>query len=482
MSQDALGIERSGAKAAPIFPAPTAAAERAAQLFACMNQSAFSARHAALYATVIFFHFFDGFDVLMMGTVLPGIAATFKLNSMQAGVVISMTFSGMLIGAIFIPLLADRIGRKKALFLTIGWYGLFGFAAVAATSYQALLLIRFFQGLGLGAEVPLVFTYVVEFVPARKRGVLAGSSVFFWLSSGGIASLASIAIVPLFTWRGMFVLGAIPAVVIILAWRFVPESIRYLIRQNRFDEAEATVRRFSTVAPEKVDPRILERQAPSTASNESGGIADIFRGKYLRYTLTIWVMNFGSGMAFFGLSTWLPSIFLRMGYSMVHSFAFSGLIAAAGAVGCLCQSFLLDVFGRRTTIGISFLIGGVATFLWGQVSSPYAILALGAVTAFTGAGGVTGCIHTYNVELYPTQNRATGAGFATAWQRIGGIVAPMLLGALLSADLPLFSSFAFLGAVMIVNSCIVLALLFETNGKSLEQIAQAIRAEPISAS
>jgi len=451
--------------------------ERAARLFASMDQSKFSGRHLALYATVIFFHFFDGFDVLMIGTVLPGVVATFKLTSVEAGMLVSSVFFGMLIGAIAIPMLADRIGRKKALFLAIGWYAVFSLVAATATSYHELLAIRFLEGLGLGAEVPLVFTYVVEFVPFRKRGFLAASSVFFWLTAGGVASLTAILVVPMFTWRGMFGLGAIPAVLLVVAWRYVPESIRYLVGRNRIDEAEAIVRRFSTVDLETIDPNIVSRQLPQNAVAAKPRFTDIFRGKYLRYTLTIWGVNFGSGMVFFGLSAWLPSIFIRMGYTMVHSFAFSGLIATAGAVGCLCQALLLDIFGRRLTIGISFLVGGVAILAWGNATSIYTIMGFGALTAFTGAGGVTGCIHTYNVELYPTQNRATGAGFATAWQRMGGIVAPMLLGVFLAGNLPLFTSFGFLSAVMFVNGIAVLTLLFETMGKSLEQIAAGINAK-----
>ena len=118
---------------------PIVAADRASRLFASMDQSKFSGRHAALYATVIFFHFFDGFDVLMIGTVLPGIAATFKLTSVEAGVLVSSTFFGMLVGAIVITMLADQIGRKKALFLAIGWYAVFSLAAATATSYNELL-------------------------------------------------------------------------------------------------------------------------------------------------------------------------------------------------------------------------------------------------------------------------------------------------------------------------------------------------------
>ncbi len=455
---------------------PVGAGERAARIFASMDLSTFSRRHVALYATVIFFHFFDGFDVLMIGTVLPGIVATFKLTSVQAGLLVSSVFFGMLIGAISITMLADRVGRKRALFLAIGWYAVFSLIAATATSYEELLVVRLLEGLGLGAEVPLVFTYVVEFVPFRKRGFLAASSVVFWLSAGGIASLVAILVVPLFTWRGMFGLGAIPAILLVVAWRSVPESIRYLVSRNRFDEAEATVRRFSTVDFESVDPKTAARQMPQNAVAAKTGFPEIFRGGYLRYTLAIWGLNFGSGMVFFGLSAWLPSIFIRMGYTDVHSFAFSGLIATAGAVGCFCHALLLDVFGRRPTISISFLIGGAAMLAWGNATSIYMIMTLGALTAFTGAGGVTGCIHTYNVELYPTENRATGAGFATAWQRMGGIVAPMVLGVFLAQNLPLFTSFAFLGTVMIINGIVVSTLLFETKGKSLEQIAAGIHA------
>jgi putative MFS transporter len=455
----------------------TIADGRISRLLASMDQSKFSARHAALYAIVIFFHFFDGFDVLMIGTVLPGIRTTFNLTSVQGGVLVSSTFIGMLIGAILIPILADQIGRKRALFLAIGWYAVFSLVAATATSYNELFIIRLLEGAGLGAEVPLVFTYVVEFVPTRKRGLLAASSVFFWLTAGGIASATAIVVVPLLTWRGMFCLGAIPAVLLIFAWRYVPESIRYLLNRNRIDEAEAIVRQFSSIDPNTLDSKLLTQETGHKEWAAQKRFTEIFRNGYLRYTLTIWGVNFGSGMVFFGLSAWLPSIFIQMGYTMVHSFAFSSLIATAGAAGCLCHALLIDIFGRRLTIGLSFLIGGLATFAWGNVSSTYALMGLGALTAFTGAGGVTGCIHTYNVELYPTQTRAMGAGFATAWQRIGGIVAPMILGAFLSAKLPLFSSFVFLGAIMIANCILVLGLLYETRGKSLEQIAAAITAK-----
>jgi putative MFS transporter len=452
------------------LPEANVAAERAFRLFASMDQSKFSGRHAALYAIVIFFHFFDGFDVLMIGTVLPGVIANFKLTPVDAGMLASSAFFGMLAGAILITMLADRIGRKKALFLGIAWYAIFSLAAAMSTSYHQLLIFRILEGIGLGAEVPIVFTYVVEFVPARNRGLLAASSVFFWLTAGVIASLAAILVVPLFTWRGMFVLGAIPTIVLVFAWPYVPESIRYLVSRNRIDEAESVVRRFSSIDPHSVEPKIVGHQAPQNAVMQSKSLIDIVRGKYLRYTLAIWSVNFGAGIVFFGLVAWLPSIFIRMGYTVVHSFAFSALIAAAGALGCLGHALLMDRFGRRAIMGISFLIGGAAMLAWGNSTSVYSIIGLGALTALTGAGGVTGCLNTYNVELYPTQNRATGAGFCGAWQRIGGIVAPMVLGAFLGANLPLFSSFAFLSGVMIIIGIISLSLLYETGRKSLEQI------------
>jgi putative MFS transporter len=438
------------------------------RLFASLDASAFSARHLKLYLSIVSMHFFDGFDLLMMGVVLPGIIATFKISNAQAGVFASSVFAGMLVGSILITWLSDKIGRKKALALSIVLYAAFTLLAAVATSYEQLLVFRALSGIGLGAEVPLVFTYLTEFLPVRRRGQFASSSVFFWQISGVFAALAGMIIIPTYGWRGMFLIGATPLFILAATWFYIPESVRYLTRRGQLTEADRIVRWLSTVRPEDVRP--AEAFVPPVHKKFS----DIINGRYRRYTIGAWIINLSVGLIFTGLNVWLPSIFLKQGFTLVHSFAFTALIALTGAVGNIVNGFLLERLGRRPTLTILFVIGAGSVLAWGFATSPMAILGFGMLTAFSAGGGNGGSVFTYLTELYPTEYRSVGSGLSTACQRIGGIVAPSALGLLLGPAMSLTASFVFISALLALTAVITFFFTYETRGKSLEQIASEL--------
>jgi putative MFS transporter len=442
----------------------------AERLLASLDQSAFTAKHWTMYFAVAFGHFFDGFDINMMGLVLPGIIASFALSPAQAGALASSVFLGMFVGSVLIGILADKFGRKKALVMAVTAYCALSLAAAFATSYSSLMTLRILEGVGLGAEVPLVFTYLSEFMPTRRRGLLLASSVFFWQASSFFAAFVAIAVIPAYTWRGMFVVGALPAIVLIFFWLRLPESVRFLIGRGDLDKARAIVKDVSTVDPATVQLPV-KQSVPQPAR-----VRDILRGNYTRPTLGIWLMQFTGGAVFFGLAIWLPSIFAKMGFSIVKSFAFTGLIAGAGALGNLGGGMLLDKLGRRASISAMFVIGGLLMFVWGSASSPTAILALGALTSFFASGGAGGPLFAYTSEIYPTRFRAAGTGWAAAWQRIGGIVAPPALGSLLGAGVPGYTFFAVMGGVLLVGGIGGYLLGYETRGKSLERITADLAA------
>lgn len=439
---------------------------RSGQLFASLDQSAFTKRHAWLYTLIMVAHLTDGFDLLMLGVVLPGIIATFKLTPPQAGFLASSVFFGMTIGAVSITYLADRIGRKKAILLCVFLYSAFSLLAGFAWDYTSIVTMRFLQGLGLGAEVPIVLTYLLEFVPSRRRGILSAGAISLWQFAGLFAALIAIVIIPAFSWRGMFVLAAISSFVLILILTYIPESVRYLLQKDQVAEAERLVRGFSSVDPNSV------RVETDLATLPKTHIWDILRGRYLRYTLGAWIMSVTWAMAYFGMSVWLPSILIRMGFTQIHSFAYTAAITGVGASGVLLSGAFMDWIGRRATTAACFLIGGASMIAWGFSTTTAGILFFGMLTTFTGTGGVAGCLFTYICEIYPTQFRANGSGLATAWQRIGGMVAPSILGLLVGAKVSVFSSFVLLGTILIVGGIAALLLTYETRGKTLEQITQ----------
>jgi MFS transporter, putative metabolite:H+ symporter len=439
-----------------------------AQLLDSLDHSEFTAKHWRMYITVALGHFFDGFDINMIGLVLPGIAATFALRPAQVGVLASSVFLGMFAGSTIVGILADRFGRKPAMVGAIIAYCLLSCAVACSWSHASLLVLRILQGVGLGAEVPLVFTYLSEFMPMRRRGLLLASSVFFWQGSSFFAAFMAILVVPEFTWRGMFIVGAIPALVLILLWVGLPESVRFLIGRGKLSEATAIVDGFSTV-----DPRSMAGAAKASVP-AAAGVRDILRGGYTKATLGIWLMQLTGGAVFFGLAIWLPSLFAKMGFPIVRSFAFTGFIAGAGAIGNIGGGFLLERWGRRTTVSIFFGVGGLLMFAWGQATSPSIVLALGALTAFFASGGAGGPLFAYTSEIYPTRFRGAGTGWAAACQRVGGIVAAPALGWLMGAGVSEYAFFEVLGGVLLIGSIGGYLLGYETRGKSLEEITAAL--------
>jgi MFS transporter, putative metabolite:H+ symporter len=440
------------------------------QIIGALNNSSFTKQHLAFYLVIVFCHFFDGYDIQMMGFVLPGIVGEFKLSPQQAGLLASSVFFGMLAGGIIIGTIADRVGRKYALIFAVVVYGVMGLAAGLTNDYSTLMAIRVIQGFGLGAEVPLVFTYLSEFLPARHRGVLIASIVAFWQASSFVSALLAIYIVPAFTWRGMFIAGAIPIVVLLLLVIRLPESVRFLLLKGRTEEAEAIVKRFSDV-----DPATL--QAAAAVAERQASFSELARSGYLWTTIGLWIMQFAGGAVFIGMLVWLPSVFVKMGFSLVRSFAFTAAITAAGALGNVIGGLLLDRIGRRATLTTAFLVGAVLTFVWGYAATESQILLVGCATAFFAFAGAGGPLFAYTSEIYPTRFRATGTGWAAAWQRIGGITAPLVLGAALASGAQNFSFFLILAATLLLGGFAMLFLGYETKDRSLEQIQAELSAK-----
>jgi MFS transporter, putative metabolite:H+ symporter len=440
------------------------------QIIGALNNSSFTKQHLAFYLVIVFCHFFDGYDIQMMGFVLPGIVGEFKLSPQQAGLLASSVFFGMLAGGIIIGTIADRVGRKYALIFAVVVYGVMGLAAGLTNDYSTLMAIRVIQGFGLGAEVPLVFTYLSEFLPARHRGVLIASIVAFWQASSFVSALLAIYIVPAFTWRGMFIAGAIPIVVLLLLVIRLPESVRFLLLKGGTEEAEAIVKRFSDV-----DPATL--QAAAAVAERQASFSELARSGYLWTTIGLWIMQFAGGAVFIGMLVWLPSVFVKMGFSLVRSFAFTAAITAAGALGNVIGGLLLDRIGRRATLTTAFLVGAVLTFVWGYAATESQILLVGCATAFFAFAGAGGPLFAYTSEIYPTRFRATGTGWAAAWQRIGGITAPLVLGAALASGAQNFSFFLILAATLLLGGFAMLFLGYETKDRSLEQIQAELSAK-----
>ncbi|WP_158511354.1 MFS transporter [Pseudonocardia dioxanivorans] len=433
-----------------------------------------TARHVGLYVVSALGHFFDGYDVQVIGVILPAITAAYHLSAGEAGALGSSAAFGMLVGAVLVGFVSDRIGRKAALMIALLLFAIFSVLCAVAPNVELLITFRVLTGVGLGAEVVTMYAYISEFLPARSRGTLLTTSSLFWQLASVVAALLAIVVVPSLGWQGMFLIGGLPAVVVLIVWRGLPESVRFLIGRNRFTEATDIVRRLSSVAPEDV-PRDTETEAAARTalSDDHLSVGSLFRGRFARLTPGVLVIQFFNGFVLFAIVTWLPSILVAKGLTFVHSLLYVVVIVGVGAFGNVGAGLLLNRIGRRRAMLVFFVLGGVTLMIWGMQDSPAGVLVLGSISSFF-IYGVSGAVYTYTSEIYPTKLRATGTGWSGGAQRVGAIVAPSIIGVMIGAHLPIVSVFILLAVGFIVAAVAVVFLTHETGGRTLEEIEASV--------
>jgi len=407
---------------------------------------------------------FDAMDVGLISFVLAALVGEWKLHPSQVGFISSAGFLGMFVGALAAGLLADRFGRKPLFQSTLIIYSIATGLCSLAGSLGALCGLRFLVGLGLGGELPVASTLVSEFSPAKRRGLMIVLLESFWAYGWVLAALIGYLLIPSYGWRIAFLIGALPALYALILRRSIPESPRYLEEKGRPAEAEAVMRQIEG------ESAGAKQGITASSSAAKGRWVELFRKPLLRRTIMLWLIWFGIVFSYYGIFAWLPSL-LRATYPLVTTFEYTLIITLAQIPGYFSAAFLVDRLGRKPTLALYLLLCAVGAFFFRHAGSPAEILVWGCVISFFNLGA-WGVLYTYTPELYPTRIRSSGAGSATAFGRIGGIVGPYIVGLLLpSWGAGVGTIFLMFAAIFLVVSAIVMIMGEETKGSSLERIA-----------
>ena len=403
----------------------------------------------------------DAMDVGLISFIIAALAQQWGIDKGQSGLIASIGFAGMAVGASLGGLLADRFGRRQVFAVTLLVYGLATGASALVGGVGLLLVLRFFVGLGLGAELPVASTYVSEFAPARIRGRIIVILEAFWAVGWTAAAVIGYFVVPASEngWRWAFALGAIPAVYAFVVRWGLPESPRWLAGRGRTEQAEAIVASFEAAAGSRAAEEAPRATAPAAetaraavtapaaettpatesspaaepvATSTGGRLATLWSPEFRGRTLSIWAVWFCVNFAYYGAFIWIPSILVDAGFSLVRSFGFTLIITLAQLPGYAVAAWLIEVWGRRLTLSV-FLVGSAASaIVFGTVHTEAAIIASGMALSFFNLGA-WGALYAVTPEIYPTSSRATGAGWAAGVGRIASIVAPLLVPVLLAA-------------------------------------------------
>lgn len=448
---------------------PQAAEPRGLQLIGRMERVPLCKWHARPRITMGSATFFDAFGALTIAFVLPALIGAWKLQPAQIGAMISVGYLGQIVGALFFGWLAERIGRTKSVACAMAIDGIMSLCCAFSGSFLQLAIFRTIQGCGLGGEVPVAAAYINELCEARGRGrfVMLYETIFTCGVLG--ASLMGILMVPRFGWQSMFVLGGAPALLIaVLVWR-LPESPRWLIGKGRLDEAGEIVAQIEAATPDRIEPA-AKKMAALAAPAAKTRWSEVLSPFYRRRTIVVWVLWASTYFVYYGIGTWLPSLYRTVyHFSVADSLRWGSIANILQVLIVATSALFVDKLGRKLWFGMAFLVSAVLMLSLAMLGAktPESVVVLGSLT-FAVLGSNATMLYLYTPEIYPTRMRAAGTGLATSFLRAASAAGPFLVGFVLkgggvAAVFYVFAAVTFIGLITTFGA-------IETRRRQLEEI------------
>jgi putative MFS transporter len=408
----------------------------------------------------------DAMEVLIIGFVLPAITQLWQLNPAQTRLIGAATFLGMFVGAFGWGRIADRFGRRRVFLLTVLLDAAFGLLSALSPNFVWLIVFRFLTGTAVGGTLPVDYAIMSEYLPTKQRGKFLVYLESFWALGTIIVALLAWQLIPNNTadgWRWLLAASALPGILGYWVRRSVPESPRYLLAQGRGAEARTVLQRVADTNGVQIN--VAQLQAAQARPRTT--FATIWSGTLFRRTLLLSLVWFGLSLGYYGIFTWLPSIFVNRGFDFVRSYSYLVLLAVAQIPGYVLAAYLVDRLGRKPTLALFLISSAVCSYLFAIANTPQLIVAGGMVLSFS-LLGAWGALYAYTPELYPTDIRATGMGWASAMARAAGVLAPFMGGHLLEVSLPL--ALSVYAAFFVISAVAALLIDMETRNRRLSDV------------
>ena len=393
----------------------------------------------------------DAFDAMLYALVLAHVMHDLGMTKGTAGFLNSLTLLASGIGGVAFGFIADRLGRKRALMLSILTYSVCSFASGLATSVLMLAVFRFILGLGMGGEWNTGATLVAETWPTELRAKAISIVQSSWAIGYALAALAVGIVLHFADWRMAFFVGILPALVVLWIRRGVPESEMWEQHRSRSGN------------------KVVRNSAATGAKTEFVGL---FKPPYAKYTLALLFTNFFGMFAWWGLFTWIPpylSLPVEQGGRGFGIMGTTTLLVVLNLVGMFpgyaSFGWVADWLGRRKSFLLYTFMAALIVPIYATARAPWAVMVLGTVLAFFGTGFFSGS-GIIGSEIFPTEVRARALGFTYNGARTMSSIAPFVIGHV-GQTKGLSWAFYLCGASFLL-ACLVATQLPETKGKQLE--------------
>jgi len=436
----------------------------------------------------------DAVEMLLLSILGPALACQWGISDYQQASLSTVVFMGMLFGSPAFGVMADKFGRRVTLIAATSFLLYFGVLTTFSPTFEWILFLRFCCGFYIGA-VPQACTLLVEYMPSKYRGKGVMMLAFCWALGGVLLALTAWVIMPLFGWRALVGLSALPLAVFLFTSPWCPESPLYLATTGKETEVYTQINRVAWANGQKeffdTHELALSDSAEVVSARNRGNFLDLFQRDRLKLTLTVLLFWFVSAATYYGavlLGTTMldssnnlchdtptntsDSIVLKEDYCSLHTCV--GLTkddyvkilwtTMAEFPGTLLAIAIVDVMGRKLTIIILFIIYSAAVVALAGCSIGKGYLLVALFLARGTSAGVFQVIYLYTPEVYPTNLRAAAMGGGSSFARVGAMVTPFIANVMVKKSLGLaVSMYAIMGLV-----AALVAFLFLTESKNVD--------------
>ena len=425
------------------------------------DDATFNGFHAVVLFWCALIIIFDGYDLAVAGIALPSIMKEMGVDPQSAGFMVSSALFGMMFGAIFLGTIADKIGRRWAIAICILLFSVFTSAAGFTHDPVTFSVLRFFAGLGIGGVMPNVVAQMTEYSPRKIRTTLT-TLMFSGYSVGGmLAALLGKGLIETYGWSSVFMAAGLPVLLVPFILRSIPESMPFLIKENRLDELKKIVTRMEPSYAAHANDRFA---LPSEDQADNAPIRHLFHEGRGSSTVMFWIAFFMCLFMVYALSSWLTKLMASAGYSLGSALTFVLVLNFGAMIGAIGGGWLADRFHIKYVLIGMYALAAVSIALLGyKVSTEVLFLLVGLAGASTiGTQIVT---YAYCGQFYPMAVRSTGIGWASGVGRSGAILAPIVIGTLVGMALPLQQNFLAI-AIPAVIATIAVSLINHSRAES----------------
>ena len=450
---------------------PPATSAAVAAVAARLERLPVSGFHRRFISLISLGGWFDFFDIFMMAYLGAALQSSGFMSRDEFGLTLAAGFVGMFAGTVLFGMGSDRFGRRTAFIFMLLIYSLFTLLGAFAPDAHWLMAARLLAGVGVGAELVVIDTYVTEMMPSRARGRYVAITQVVGFTAIPAVAFLSRWLVPTHWhvdgWRWVMLIGGAGALFVWWLRRALPESPRWLESQGRHAEAEtimagieAEVERDTGPLPKPARAQPLPMEKPR--------VAELLRPPYRKRTLLLAGFHLLQTIGIYGFANWAPTFLLSQGKSLGQSLDYGFWIALLSPAGPLLGLATTERFQRRSALIALPLLMAATGFLFPLAASGLELVGVGAaLTIFS--YWFSAVLHAYQAELFPTRLRATGVGFTYSLSRLSAAFSSLIIGALLPHGV--MAVFIFTGAAMMLCALLVAALGPETNAVALEDLS-----------